>query len=77
MAALPFALVCLLAVLVTTSLAILEKQIVTFHPQAGAVPIHNAAILYDTQDPVAVEIATESLANDIENIREEDLVALL
>lgn len=68
MAAFPFTLVCLLAILVTTSLALLEEQIVTYHPQTGAIPIHNAAILYDTQDPVAVEIATESLANDIEKI---------
>ncbi|KAL4746369.1 hypothetical protein BDW72DRAFT_197774 [Aspergillus terricola var. indicus] len=68
MAALPFTLACLLAILVTTSLALLEEQIVTFQPQSGAIPIQNAAILYDSQDPVAIEIATESLANDFENI---------
>ncbi|KAL4928167.1 uncharacterized protein BDV17DRAFT_298694 [Aspergillus undulatus] len=49
-------------------LALLEEKIVTFTPRQGAIPIHDAEIVYDAQDPVAIDIATESLARDFESI---------
>ncbi|KAL4984214.1 hypothetical protein BDW68DRAFT_180888 [Aspergillus falconensis] len=68
MAASRIILVCLLTTLVTTSLALLEEHFVSFKPLSGAISIHNAAILYDSQDPAAIDIATGSLADDLEKI---------
>ncbi|KAL4949057.1 hypothetical protein BDW69DRAFT_198406 [Aspergillus filifer] len=52
----------------TLCFALLEEAIVSFAPQSGAIPIHNAAIIYDTNDPAAIDIATTSLADDLEKI---------
>ncbi|KAL4983177.1 hypothetical protein BDW68DRAFT_181856 [Aspergillus falconensis] len=48
--------------------ALLEDDIVTFKPQHGAIPIHDATIFYDAHDPIAIHIATKSLAEDLGNI---------
>ncbi|KAL4962674.1 uncharacterized protein BDV14DRAFT_191351 [Aspergillus stella-maris] len=61
-------LVSLWLALTTISLALLEEAIVSFTPQGGAIPIHNAAIIYDANDPVAIDIATKSLAEDLKQI---------
>ncbi|KAL4796349.1 hypothetical protein BDV19DRAFT_398386 [Aspergillus venezuelensis] len=52
----------------TLCFALLEEPIVSFEPQSGAIPIHNAAIIYDDNDPIAIDIATKSLAEDLEKI---------
>ena len=48
--------------------ALLEDNIVTFKPQHGAIPIHDATIFYDTHDLIRIHIVTKSLAEDLGNI---------
>ncbi|RYP43586.1 hypothetical protein DL770_011581 [Monosporascus sp. CRB-9-2] len=60
-------LLCLLGVS-TLSLALLEERFVSFESTPGSVPLHDAAILYAADDPVGVRIASESIANDFEQI---------
>ncbi|KAL2816732.1 hypothetical protein BJX63DRAFT_441466 [Aspergillus granulosus] len=55
-------------VLFTGCLALLEKDIVTFKPQRGAIPIHDAALVYDPRDPIAIDIATKNVADDFKKI---------
>ncbi|KAJ1329667.1 glycosyl hydrolase 115 family protein [Microdochium nivale] len=51
--------------LVSTSVALLEEKFVAFKPALGAVPIHNATIIYAAEDPVGVKIAATSLVEDL------------
>lgn len=48
--------------------ALLEERFVSFERSNGAVAIHDAAILYAVDDPVGLQIATDSLAADLEEI---------
>ncbi|KAI1801236.1 glycoside hydrolase family 115 protein [Daldinia bambusicola] len=48
--------------------ALLEESFVAFSSTDGAIPIHNAGLAYDGDDPVGVEIAIESLTQDFEDI---------
>ncbi|KAH7033515.1 uncharacterized protein B0I36DRAFT_240799 [Microdochium trichocladiopsis] len=49
----------------STTRALLEENIVAFKPSPGAVPVHNATIYYAADDPIGVEIAARSLAEDL------------
>lgn len=48
--------------------ALLEEQFVAFSESDGAVPIHNAVIVHDAQDPAGVQIASRALVGDLEQI---------
>ncbi|KAI1864097.1 uncharacterized protein JN550_009117 [Neoarthrinium moseri] len=50
------------------SLALLEERFVAFDNSAGAVPIHDAAIVFASDDTVGVRIAVDSIVGDIEQI---------
>ncbi|KAJ0414359.1 hypothetical protein BJY00DRAFT_318922 [Aspergillus carlsbadensis] len=50
------------------STALLEESLIAFEPTAGAIELTAAAILRDTSDPVGVEIATNDLASDLEEV---------
>ncbi|KAL4913333.1 hypothetical protein BDW62DRAFT_220787 [Aspergillus aurantiobrunneus] len=52
----------------TACLALLEEKIVAFKPEEGAIPIHDATIIYDAHDPLTIDIATTGLADDLEKI---------
>ncbi len=47
---------------------LLEESIVTFESAEASVPLHGASIVYSADDPVGVEIAATSLAEDLEAI---------
>ncbi|RWA07340.1 hypothetical protein EKO27_g7759 [Xylaria grammica] len=47
---------------------LLEESIVSFDSAEGSVSLHDASILYSADDPVGVEIAATSLAEDFEAI---------
>ncbi|KAL3491515.1 hypothetical protein BJX62DRAFT_251356 [Aspergillus germanicus] len=49
-------------------LALLEQKMVTFAPQRDTIPIHNAAVVHDASDPVAIHIAARCVAEDFEKI---------
>lgn len=57
-----------LLALAGVSQALLEEKFVIFKPATGAVPIHNASIIYAGDDPVGVKIAATSLADDLASI---------
>lgn len=59
-----------LALLACRAFALLEEPLVCFDrtSENDAVPIHDAAIVYSADDPVAVAIAAESLTGDFEAI---------
>ncbi|KAL4911416.1 hypothetical protein BDW74DRAFT_184768 [Aspergillus multicolor] len=48
--------------------ALLDEQLVTFEPSEGAIEFGNGPILRDASDPVGVQIATDSLASDLEEV---------
>lgn len=48
--------------------ALLEEKFVTFTESDGAIPIHNAVIVHDVDDPAGVQIAARALVNDFEQI---------
>jgi hypothetical protein len=48
--------------------ALLEESIIVFEPTPGANEVTNAAILRDISDPVGVQIATDNLASDLEEV---------
>ncbi|CAJ2506497.1 Uu.00g006270.m01.CDS01 [Anthostomella pinea] len=48
--------------------ALLEEQLVSFDFSSDSVPLHNASILYSSDDPVGVQNAANSLAGDFEQI---------
>lgn len=48
--------------------ALLEEKFIAFNPSNGSLPLHDAAILYASDDAVGVKIASESLADDLEQI---------
>ncbi|KAL2844342.1 hypothetical protein BJY01DRAFT_248171 [Aspergillus pseudoustus] len=50
------------------STALLEESIVAFEPTPAAIELTDAAILRDISDPVGVEIATNDLASDLEEV---------
>jgi len=50
------------------SQALLEEKFVVYKPATGAVPIHNASVLYAADDPVGVKIAATSLADDLASV---------
>ncbi|RYC65657.1 hypothetical protein CHU98_g515 [Xylaria longipes] len=49
-------------------LGLLEETIVSFERAAASAPLHNASIVYCSDDPVGVEIGATSLAEDFEAI---------
>lgn len=66
-------LAALLLWLLTLSLfpsasALLEERFVAFSESDGSIPIHNAVIVHDVEDPAGVPIAANSLAKDFEDI---------
>lgn len=48
--------------------SLLEEPLVAFQDAPGALEIDNAVILRDASDPIGVQIATDSLAEDMEEI---------
>ncbi|KAF6784595.1 hypothetical protein CSOJ01_15734 [Colletotrichum sojae] len=48
--------------------ALLEEKFVAFEESQGSIELQNAAIIYDSTDPVGLRIATDSLASDWEQI---------
>ncbi|KAI3317169.1 glycoside hydrolase family 115 protein [Xylariaceae sp. AK1471] len=48
--------------------ALLEQSIVSFQSVEESVPLHDASIVYSADDPVGLEIAATSLAEDLEAI---------
>lgn len=49
-------------------LGLLEETIVSFEIVEASVPLHNASIVYCSDDPIGVEIGATSLAEDFEAI---------
>ncbi|KAI0201162.1 hypothetical protein F4808DRAFT_128973 [Astrocystis sublimbata] len=47
---------------------LLEETIISFERVEASVPLHNASIVYDSSDPIGVEIGATSLAEDLEAI---------
>ncbi|KAI0965270.1 hypothetical protein F4678DRAFT_453270 [Xylaria arbuscula] len=47
---------------------LLEQSILTFESAEASVPLHGASIVYSADDPVGIEIAATSLADDLEAI---------
>ncbi|EKG17507.1 hypothetical protein MPH_05244 [Macrophomina phaseolina MS6] len=58
----------ILLVLTQFCRALLEERFVAFEPLNASIPIHTATIVYSTDDPVGIEIASKSLAIDLEQI---------
>ena len=54
--------------LVPNASALLEEKFVVFSESDGAVPIHDAVIVHDVDDPAGVQIAARALVNDFEQI---------
>ncbi|KAL3488079.1 hypothetical protein BJX62DRAFT_253563 [Aspergillus germanicus] len=50
------------------SAALLEEPIIAFEPTPGAIELTDAAILRDINDPVGVQLATDDLASDLEEV---------
>lgn len=48
--------------------ALLEERFVAFEEVDGSIPIHNAVIVHDAEDPAGVEIAANALVTDFEQI---------
>lgn len=57
-----------LASLLHTCTALLEDPIISFSRSSGAVPIHNAKIVYASDAAVGIKIAIDSLVGDWEAI---------
>ncbi|KAK7421583.1 hypothetical protein QQX98_002050 [Neonectria punicea] len=55
-------------VLPTFALALLEERFVSFKPADGAIQIQGATIVHDASDPIGIQIAANSLADDLEKI---------
>lgn len=51
-----------------TCSALLEEPFVSFKPQDGTVPIHDASIVFAADDPVGIKIAATSLAGDLKQV---------
>jgi hypothetical protein len=47
------------------ALALLEENIISFESAKGSVSLHDASIVYSADDPVGIEIAVTSLAEDL------------
>jgi hypothetical protein len=55
--------------LVRQALCLFDDPILSFEPQEGSIPIHDAAIIYaNKDDTVGIQIAAESLAEDYKQI---------
>jgi hypothetical protein len=48
--------------------ALLEERIVSFEDTTDSVPLHDATIVYSADDPVGLDIAATSLADDLKAI---------
>ncbi|KAI1365981.1 hypothetical protein F5Y08DRAFT_338197 [Xylaria arbuscula] len=55
-------------ILSSHALGLLEERIVAFESAEGSLSLHGASIVYSVDDPVGVEIAATSLAEDLEAI---------
>lgn len=61
---------CLFVIILLWGVAssLLEEPVVAFQDAPGALEIDNVVILRDASDPIGVQIATDSLAEDMEEI---------
>lgn len=48
--------------------SLLEERFIAFSASDGSIPIHNAVIVHDSEDPAGVQIAAASLVSDFEQI---------
>jgi hypothetical protein len=54
--------------MVLPATSLLEERFIAFSDSDGSIPIHNAVIVHDSQDPAGIRIAADSLVNDFEQI---------
>ena len=60
--------VSLWLLIIPSTLALLEESFVAFSNGNGSIPIHNAVIVHDAEDPAGVQIASRAIVVDFEQI---------